>query len=120
MANEIVVLDGDSKGRKNLLFWYSIPSGQQLEVGSTGQKVVSCPSADLPAPADIVMPQGKKDALDAGTALYTVLSNVDLRGLTNAQATARIRALYNDSTYQTLVLDNYKNRYQNYGLVLDA
>ena len=116
MADEIIVLNGTRKSEYTALFYYDIPLVKRLTVGDTGVNVVHSPSASLPEPAATVMAQGKKDALDAGEALY-VTRRFNLIGMTNPQMVAALESAY--TSMSSTLLADYTAKYEHHGTELD-
>ena len=83
MADKIIAGPTDADSKITMLYYYDIPAGIKVTIGSTN--IVESPSADLPFWADAVLTQQDKSDLDSGDALYVFDAVYRADGTTNAQ-----------------------------------
>lgn len=115
MANEITVLDGDGTDNNyNLLFLFPIATPKT----AGGSNVVVTASSTLPALGAAILQQAEKDALNAGTSAFRLVSFKKDTSLTLQQLQTKVREIY---AAQKTVFDAwYAQAYQHVGTRIDS
>lgn len=114
MAGEIIVLDGNGRDEYNIALLFPIAAPEQV----SGANVVPTPAPEAGSLLAQCLTTLEKDALNAGTLAYEIISFQKAAAATALELTARVQEIYTQrrGTFNAW----YANRYQFVGTRRDA